>query len=249
MQFRKEALARVNPQQALDLPVRLTSTRSWIVLVILAAVVVGGGTWAFTGTLPRTLSANGLITSPKGSFPIQTVAASQVTDIYVQQGSEVRAGDVVARLSNGVSRSVVRAPAHGRVFSVAAHVGGVVAAGTTLAVAEYADGGAAGLVAVLYLPGDSTAALHPGAAVDLSAAAAPVTRYGVMRGRITSIDSFLSTRSAIADFVGDEDFARSRGPTPEIRYHRQRIRLVDPNGAAIQNRFEDRRACRDRPAT
>jgi multidrug efflux pump subunit AcrA (membrane-fusion protein) len=208
MQFRKEALERTHSQQTLDLPVRLTSPRGWIVLAVLAAVVLGGGTWASAATLPRALNATGLITSPRGSFAIQTIAAGQITETFVQQGSEVKRGSRVARVSDGRSETIVRAPADGRVFSLAARTGQVVTAGATLAVAEYTGASAGRLVAVLYLPDASVGSVKPGALVDLSVASAPVTPFGVLRGRITSVDPFVSTRRDIADFVGDDDLAQ-----------------------------------------
>ena len=126
MKFRKDAVAHSHNQEALDLPVRLTSPRGWIALLLIAVVVVGGGVWGSSATLPRTVAASGLITSAQGVFSVQTLQSGQVTKVFVERGDEVSADQPVAQLSNGRARTTVRAPAAGRIFSLAARVGLVV---------------------------------------------------------------------------------------------------------------------------
>ena len=209
MEFRKEAVAHSHTQDALDLPVRLTRPRGWIVIGVLVAVMLVGGAWASTAKLPRTVDAVGMLTTEEGSFAIQTVASGQVTDVFVKPGDEVQRDTVVARIDNGTSTTRVRAASAGRLFSVPIRVGQVVVAGSTMAVAEHHDGNAQKdkLVAVIYLPGSTLAAVQPGDTVTLDVAAAPAARFGVLRGRVESVDPLVSTRADVADFIGDEGLA------------------------------------------
>lgn len=208
MKFRKEAVAHSN-QEMLDLPVRLTSPRGWIVLLLIAVLVVGGGVWGSSATLPRTVSASGLITSAGGVFSVQTLASGQVTKVFVERGDEVRADQPVALLSNGSTKAMVRAPAAGRIFSLAARVGLVFDAGSTLATAERSGTAGDRLVAVVYVPGDTVTSIRAGSRVDLTVANVPVTTFGVLRGQVSAVDSLESTRRDISDFLGDDDLAAS----------------------------------------
>jgi pyruvate/2-oxoglutarate dehydrogenase complex dihydrolipoamide acyltransferase (E2) component len=208
MKFRKEAVAHSN-QATLDLPVRLTSPRGWIVLLLIAVLVVGGGVWGSSATLPRTVAASGLITSARGVFSVQTLVSGQVTKVLVERGDEVRAYQPVAELSNGKARTTVRAPAAGRIFSLAARVGLVVEAGSTLATAERSGTADDRLVAVVYVPGDIVTSIQAGSQVDLTVANVPVTTFGVLRGQVSAVDGLESTRRDISDFLGDDELAAS----------------------------------------
>jgi hypothetical protein len=216
MRFREEALARSQTQEALDLPVKLTSPRGWIVLVTLAAVVLGGGTWAFGGSLPRAIDARGQLTSRQGIFAIKTVAAGQVVEVFVKRGSSVKKNAPVAVVTDGRSRRLVRSPAKGRIFSLT-QVGEVVQVASTLAVAERVDAAANWLVAVLYLPATQGAGVAPGDTVDLTVDSAPVAVFGVLRGRVASVDQLVSSRTDVADFLGDAGLAQALAAGPARR--------------------------------
>jgi multidrug efflux pump subunit AcrA (membrane-fusion protein) len=209
VKFREEALAHSHNQEVLDQPVRLTSPRGWIALLLIAVVVVGGAVWGSTATLPRTVAASGLITSAQGVFPLQTLVSGQVTKVFVDRGDEVGAGQSVAELSNGTTTTTVKAPVPGRIFSLAAQVGLVFEAGSTLATAERSGTPTDRLVAVVYVPDDAAATIQTGSRVDLTVANVPVTRFGVLRGRVSAIDSLESTRRDISGFLGDDDLAAS----------------------------------------
>jgi multidrug efflux pump subunit AcrA (membrane-fusion protein) len=228
MRFRKEALEQSNTQEALDLPVRLTRPHSWIGLVVLAAVVIWGVGWAFAGSLPRTISAQGLLTSAQGSFRVQSVAAGQVLEVKIKLGALVQQGTSVAVVSDGRQTTVVRAPARGRIFSLAVRVGQVISAGATVATAERAGTPADNLVAILYLSNAEVATVHPGDAVELTVESVPVTPFGVLHGRVASIDPFVSRRSDVSDFLGDDDLAEAitaGGPARKV--------VVDLQGSAL----------------
>lgn len=209
MQFRKEALARVQTQEALDLPVRLTSPRGWIALAVVSMVVVGGAAWGMTASLPRAIEAGGLMTSARGSFAVQTATAGQVTQVFLRLGDEVIARAPVVRLAVSNRSVLVRAPARGRVFSLRVRVGQVVEAGSTLAVAERSGEPADRTVAAVFLPESSSAAVRVGDRVDLRVESVPVTSFGVLRGRVASVDPYVSSRRDIAEFLGDEDLSQA----------------------------------------
>jgi multidrug efflux pump subunit AcrA (membrane-fusion protein) len=200
MKFRDQALNAQQSSDVLDLPVRLTSPRGWIVVTAMALVIAGGGVWAFTGRLPRTVDAVGLLTSPKGSFAIQTIVAGQVTEVMVEANKTVSADSPVARVFDGKKSRVIRAPQSGRVYAVRARVGQVLPVGGTLAVAER---NGSTMVAALYATVTQTSFIRPGVAVQLKVASA--ADYGVLLGRVSSIDSAPATPADIVAYLGDEE--------------------------------------------
>ncbi|WP_328745073.1 HlyD family efflux transporter periplasmic adaptor subunit [Streptomyces sp. NBC_00285] len=188
----------------------MTSPRGWIVLAVLTVVVIGGGIWGYSATLsPPGVAAPGLITSARGAFSVQTLVAGQVTKVYVERGSTVAAGAPVVLLSNGSKRTLVRAPGEGRIISLAARIGEVVEAGSTLASAEWSGTAADRPVALVYLPPQTAATVRVGERVDLTVSSVPVTTFGMLRGRIVSVDPFVSTRRDIAAYLGDDSLAES----------------------------------------
>ena len=195
-----------------DSPVRLTSPRDWLVVAVVVAVVIGGAIWVTTAKLARSVKASGLITAQAGAFAVQTAVGGEVTEVLVRPGDRVERGSRLARIvSNGVG-TTVRSPVEGRVFSVPARVGEVVTPGSVVVNAEHGTSSDA-LVAVLFLPATVPATLPVGEQVQLTVQTAPVNQYGVLRGRILSVDKALSTRQEVAEFVGDADLAASLAGT------------------------------------
>ncbi|MFI0424138.1 HlyD family efflux transporter periplasmic adaptor subunit [Spongiactinospora sp. 9N601] len=221
IQFRSEAVARAQAPDVLDQPVRLTSPRTWLVLAALALVVIVGAVWAFTGTLRTSVDARGLLTLPRGSFPIQAIKGGQVSDVFVKPGGVVAPDGRIAAVRSGGVTVEVRSPARGRVFSVPVRHGQVVRPGETLAVAEYADGPDDRLVAALFVPAARAAGVRVGGQVDLTVeSAAAAGRYGVLRGRVKAVDPAIWTLKDVAAFVGDEGMAQlvgGPGPGPVQR--------------------------------
>jgi multidrug efflux pump subunit AcrA (membrane-fusion protein) len=197
---------RTEASGEVDLPVRLTSPRDWLTVVVVAATVIGGCVWGATAKLSRSVAAGGLITSLEGAIAVQTPVGGQITEVRARQGQRVAPGSVLAVVMNEGGLSMVRAPAAGRVFSIPVHVGEVVAPGSVVVNAERGTPDERP-VAVLFLPATVPAALTAGASVQLTVQSAPANQYGVLRGRIRSVDPLLSSRQEISEFVGDPALA------------------------------------------
>jgi multidrug efflux pump subunit AcrA (membrane-fusion protein) len=195
------------------LPVRLTSPRDWLAAIVVAAVVIGGCVWGTTAELSRSVDAGGVITSPQGAFPIQTPYGGQITEMTVRPGDRVARGTRIAKVVNESGQLfVVRSPAAGRVFSVAVQVGEVVPAGKAMMSAEHRNPDDRPS-AVLFVPATVPVTLKIGTPIQLTVPSAPRDQYGVLQGRVKSVDPLLSTRKEIADFVGDSDIAAAVGAT------------------------------------
>jgi biotin carboxyl carrier protein len=204
MQFRQKALAKMQTLEKLDEPLRLARPQSWLVLAVLAAVVVAGGGWAVTGSLPRKLGASGVLTHLQGSFTLQSPVAGQITSVFVAQGSTFPNATPLLSVQTPKQVEIVRTISAGRATAVLAKVGQIVSAGTPLAVVERIDDASDRLVAVLYAPGVSPPMVPVGSAVDLTVQSVSAQQFGVLRGRVASVGQFPENRQQVAEFLGDD---------------------------------------------
>ncbi|MET9634291.1 HlyD family efflux transporter periplasmic adaptor subunit [Lentzea sp. NPDC006480] len=203
MQFRKNALKKLNSLDELDAPAQLARPHHWIVLVVVGLVVLGGAVWATLGALPRSVSAAGILTHQEGSFTLQSPVAGQVTGVFVNQGNTFPQDTALLTVQVGNRTEVIKPVTGGRVTAMLAKVGQVITTGTELAVIERIDEQTEGLVAVLYVPAGEAGLIRKDSAVDLAVQSAPSQEYGVLRGKVLNISQFAESRQQITDFLGD----------------------------------------------
>ncbi|MFI6346105.1 DUF2118 domain-containing protein [Streptomyces sp. NPDC050560] len=208
MQFRRQALARLEAPEALDLPVRLARARGRLVLAVTVAAMAAAGYWAVTGTVTSTVDAPGLLTYGQGSYVVQSTVTGQVTDVKAREGQRVSTGQALAEVKPASGHTtVLRAVRPGLVTALHTAVGSVVTTGSDVATVERSKGAHDPLVAELYLSPTSAAGIAPGQRVDLTAATAPEQRYGVLRGTVRTVDRTARTKEQLTTALGDEDLA------------------------------------------
>lgn len=210
MNFRFKAMQAMREPDQLDMPTLLARPRGWVATFVVLAVTLGAVIWAFTGRLPRTLSAGGLLTHPRGMAQVQSLFSGQVRDVRTSVGARVSANQVVADVlsPSGVTRRV-SSPFSGQVVSVDTAAGQVIGIGTSVVTVERTDGPDDRLVAMLFVPSDQAAGIRPGGAVDLSVSTAPAARFGVLRGRVASVGAFPMTSAELAELLGGDLAVRS----------------------------------------
>jgi Biotin-requiring enzyme len=211
VQYRQQALAKVQAADELGNPLRLTTPRTWLAVIVLLLIVTAGGAWAATGSLPRRLTAPGILTRPHGAHALYSKAAGQITEVFVQPGQAVGAGAPVASLTGDATPTVVRTVAPGQVAEVLIAVGQFVSTGDVLARVDTVEPGDDRLVAVLYVPAEGGASIRAGADVDLAVRTAPGaaagTAPGRFRGTVASVGE-PETKAQISQFLGgDGDLA------------------------------------------
>jgi hypothetical protein len=204
MEFRQKALVKLASRDEFMTPTRLASSQGWLIVAVVAVIMAGSAVWAVEGSLPRSLRAPGILTHSEGSHTLQSPAAGQVDMVFVAQGATFAKSSPVLRVRDGGRTEVVRTVAAGRATAVLVKMGQMVSVGSPLVVIERIDSPQDKLVAVLYVPGERGPAVSPGMLVDLTVKSAPAERYGVLRGKITSVGPFPETRARVAAFLGDE---------------------------------------------
>ncbi|MFI2346056.1 HlyD family efflux transporter periplasmic adaptor subunit [Streptomyces sp. NPDC019443] len=216
MQFRQQALSKLQSPEEIDLPVRFARPQGWLVLAVTVVVMIAAAAWAVTGTLTSTLGAPGILTHAQGSYVLQSPVAGQVTEVLAEEGARVSANAPLVKLRTAEGSTVVRTIAAGRLTALVATIGSVVTTGADVAAVERIDKPDDPLMAVLYVPADSGSTVPVGASVDLTVQSVPTQQYGVLRGRVKAVGRTAQTRQRITGFLGSsqlgEQFSKKGQP-------------------------------------
>ncbi|MEV8067090.1 HlyD family efflux transporter periplasmic adaptor subunit [Streptomyces sp. NPDC085995] len=216
MQFRQQALARLQSPEELDLPVRLARPRGGLVLAVTLVALAAACGWAVTGSVATTVAAPAVLTHAQGGYVVQSPVAGQVTAVLAEEGERLPANAPVLKVRTARGETVVRTVAAGRVTTLAAALGQIVATGSDVAAVEKVAHASDPLFATVYVPAQSGASVPVGAAVDLTVSSVPAERYGVLRGRVTAVDRTGQSAQRIGAFLGDarlgEQFAGKGRP-------------------------------------
>ncbi len=207
MQFRQQALSKLQSPEELDLPVRFARPQGRLVLLVTVLVMAAASFWAVTGSLSSTIDAPGILTHAQGSYVLQSPVEGQVTGVFAQEGATLAANAPLLKVRTPQGDRVVRAIAAGRLTSLSATIGSVIATGAGVASVERTGGPDDPLVVMLYVPGDSAAGVPVGAPVDLAVQTVPAERYGVLRGTVAAVGRTVQTPRQIAAFLGDNQLA------------------------------------------
>jgi HlyD family secretion protein len=97
--FRKAALAKLSSPEQLDSLMRVTTQKSWIALVALIVLILGGITWGVLGSTAERISGAGILLREGGIFAIESRGTGIVQEVLVNVGETVRTGQVVVRVS------------------------------------------------------------------------------------------------------------------------------------------------------
>lgn len=208
MEFRKQALAKIQLPRSLDSPVQLARSRSLVALAVVSVLILTGVVWACTGSIDRVVSAPGLLTHAEGSIYLQSTYQGQITGVFADTGATFPVNAPLFTVQDGDRQYTIRSTTGGRVISLLGKVGQVINRGTQLAVIERIQQENDPLTAMVYLPSGSAGVVRVGNEVDLSVDSAPASKFGVLRGTVQSIGQFPETEQQIANFLGDDQLAK-----------------------------------------
>ncbi|POX54515.1 hypothetical protein C3489_13375 [Streptomyces sp. Ru71] len=216
MQFRQQALTKLQSPEELDLPVRLARPQGWLVLSVTVAAIVAASVWAVTGSVASTVSAPAVLTHGEGSYVLQSPVAGQVTAVLAQEGTRLPANAPVLKVRTAEGETTVRTVAAGRITAMAATIGQIISTGANVAAVEKVAHADDPLYATVYVPAENASTIPAHAAVDLTVQTVPAQQYGVLRGHVKSVDRTAQSAQAIGAFLGDsqlgEQFTRKGRP-------------------------------------
>lgn len=203
MQFRQQALAKLQSPEELDLPVRLARPQGWLVLSVTLVAMAAASVWAVTGSVASTVGAPAILTHGQGSYLLQSPVEGQVTAVLAQEGERLPADAPVVKVRTARGESVVRTVAAGRVTALAATIGQIIRTGANVAAVEKVAHASDPLYATVYVPAENAASIPANASVDLTVSSVPTQRYGVLRGHVKSVDRSAESAQQIAAYLGD----------------------------------------------
>ncbi|GAA3044805.1 HlyD family efflux transporter periplasmic adaptor subunit [Streptomyces glomeratus] len=203
MQFRQQALGKLQSPEELDLPVRFARPQGWLVLAVTVVAMAAASAWAVTGSVASTVSAPAILTHGEGSYILQSPVAGQVTAVLAKEGERLPADAPVVKVRTSSGDAVVRTVAAGRVTALAATIGQIIQTGANVAAVEKVAHASDPLYATVYVPAQSAASIPANASVELTVQSVPSQQYGVLRGRVKSVDRAPQSAQQIAAFLGD----------------------------------------------
>ncbi len=203
MQFRQQALAKLQSPEELDLPVRFARPQGWLVLCVTVVVMAAASVWAVTGSVASTVSAPAVLTHGEGSYILQSPVAGQVTTVLAKEGERLPANSPVLKVRTSQGDSIIRTVAAGRITALAATIGQIIQTGANVAAVEKITHASDPLYATVYVPADNAASVPANASVDLTVQSVPTQSYGVLRGHVKSVDHTAQSAQQIAEFLGD----------------------------------------------
>jgi len=216
VQFRQQALAKLQSPEDLDLPVRFARPQGWLALSVTVVVMAAASVWAVTGSVASTVSAPAILTHGQGSYILQSPVAGQVTAVLAKQGEQLPADAPVLKVRTAKGDAVVRSVAAGRVTALAATIGQIIQTGANVAAVEKVAHTSDPLYATVYVPAENAASIPAHAAVDLTVSSVPTQEYGVLRGHVKSVDRSAQSAQQISAFLGDsqlgEQFTKDGRP-------------------------------------
>ncbi|KKD09326.1 HlyD family efflux transporter periplasmic adaptor subunit [Streptomyces sp. WM6386] len=216
MQFRQQALAKLQSPEELDLPVRFARPQGWLALSVTVVVMAAASVWAVTGSVASTVSASAILTHGQGSYILQSPVAGQVTAVLAEEGEQLPANSPVLKVRTSQGDTVVRSVAAGRVTALAATIGQIIQTGANVAAVEKVAHTKDPLYATVYVPAENAASIPAHAAVDLTVSSVPTQEYGVLRGHVKSVERSAQSAQQISAFLGDsqlgEQFSKDGRP-------------------------------------
>ncbi|MDH6213874.1 HlyD family efflux transporter periplasmic adaptor subunit [Streptomyces pseudovenezuelae] len=216
MQFRQQALTKLQSPEELDLPVRFARPQGWLVLSVTVVAMAAASVWAVTGSVASTVGAPAVLTHGEGSYILQSPVAGQVTAVLAKEGVRLPADSPVLKVRTSEGDTVVRTVAAGRITALAATIGQIIQTGANVAAVEKVAHAGDPLYATVYVPAENAASIPADAAVDLTLSSVPTQEYGVLRGHVESVDRSAQSAQQIGAFLGDsqlgEQFTKKGRP-------------------------------------
>ncbi|WP_406723767.1 HlyD family efflux transporter periplasmic adaptor subunit [Streptomyces sp. GD-15H] len=216
MQFRQQALAKLQSPEELDLPVRFARPQGWLVLSVTVVAMAAASVWAVTGSVSSTVAAPAVLTHGQGSYVLQSPLAGQVTAVLAKQGERLPANSPVLKVRTEQGDTVVRTLDAGRITTLAASVGQIITTGADVAAVEKVADADDPLYATVYVPAENAAGIPARATVDLTVQSVPSQEYGVLHGEVKSVARSAQSAQQITAFLGDsqlgEQFTKKGRP-------------------------------------
>lgn len=199
--YRKSALEKISSPEQLDKALTVTSPMSWLALIAVTLIIVVTVIWSIVGTIPVTVTSNGIVSSPVSTNAVYTTESGTVTSVLVYAGSPLHFGDPVLsyRTGNGDVKTIYSDQV-GTVSNVTLKAGDTITQGNEILRLSPALSG--NQVIVCYVTLGDAKKIERGMMVNVTLSSAESQTYGHMSARVINVDSYVSSADGMAYVLG-----------------------------------------------
>lgn len=96
--FSQEALQKLRSPEKLDMLLPITTPMNWMALIVIGVLIFSVILWSVFGAFTIKVDGMGMIMDSAGIVNVTHTTAGKIDQIYVHYGSEVKKGDLIARM-------------------------------------------------------------------------------------------------------------------------------------------------------
>lgn len=202
--YRKAALERLSSPDQLDKVIKITSPLSWLALIAVTVIIALVVVWSIVGTIPETITVNGMVVAPVGTNAVYTDITGTVSATYVTVGSELYMNTPVMAITTPQGQNLtILSDQVGTVSEVLATIGNTAKQNNELVrVSPLVQGDQA---VVCYVPIAHVKKLERGMQAYVTLTSAESETYGHMVARIVNIDARATSAKGMETVLGTDN--------------------------------------------
>lgn len=202
--YRKSLLEKISSPEQLDKSLVITSPMSWLVLIGITLITIVTIVWSVVGTIPVTVSTQGIISSPVNTNAVYTEESGTVLSVLVTSGSEVHLGDAILKYRTvGSEVKTVYCDQVGIVSEVLVSIGDSITQGNE--VVRISPTVTGSQVAVCYIPVNNAKKIERGMKTQIYLDSVDSQSYGHMVARVVNIDKYVTSNKGMGCVLGTDN--------------------------------------------
>lgn len=202
--YRKTSLEKISSPDQLDKMLKITNPLSWLALLGATLIIAVSVIWSIVGTIPETISSNGIVVSPVSTNSVFTEESGIITGIYVSNGCELHMGDPIMNIqTNRGTEYVLLSDQVGYVSEISSEIGTSVNQNSD--VIHVSPSVTGNQVVVCYVPLAQVKKIERGMQVYVYLSAADSQTYGHMEARVINIDAKAASTASMNYIIGSDN--------------------------------------------
>lgn len=192
--YRKSSIEKLSNPEQLDRAIVISSPMSWLALIGILIIIVATIIWSIIGILPSIVTVDGILVSPSDTGAVYAEVVGTVTEVVKTSGTEVKLGDVIAKVKNFSGEIVdVKVKQDGTVTDVLVEVNSRVYVGAE--VVRYTPNIQQEQMVICYVPVTMVHQLGQGMKVLLYPYGIDSQEYGHMEAEIYAVGEYAVSAS------------------------------------------------------
>lgn len=201
--YRKSALEKISNPEQLDKALTVTSPMSWLVLAALTVMVIVTVIWSIVGTLPITVSTNGIVASPVSTNAVYIPETGTVSAVLVHPGQNIASDVPVLTYTIDGSSRTINSSQVGTVANISVNVGDRVTQGSEIL--RVSPNSNSKQVIVCYLKASDATKVRRGMEAYIYLTGKDSQTYGHMQARVINVDTHVTSTTGMYDVIGSDN--------------------------------------------